>query len=138
MCRIWFDSFCDTYKDLLVPEARAEVEKCTNAVEKLNKLCEMVEKSHQEVYLFIDEYDNFTNNILSDYTQLGRYMDETHCTGYLRTFFNALKDGSKNAIERLFITGVSPVTLDDLTSGFNKRTTCQLSYGQLQRQRLEI
>ena len=51
--------------------------------------------------------------------QLGRYMDETHRTGYLRTFFNAVKDGSKTAIERLFITGVSLVTLDDLTSGFN-------------------
>ena len=119
MCRIWFDSFCDTYKDLLIPGTRAEVEKCTNAVEKINKLCEMVEKSHQKIYLFIDEYDNFTNNILSDYTLLGRYMDETHRTGYLRTFFNAIKDGSKGAIERLFITGVSPVTLDDLTSGFN-------------------
>ena len=119
ICRIQFDSFCDEYKELLLPETKCEVEKCANAVEKLKKLCEMVGKSGQKIYLFIDEYDNFTNNILSDYTQLGRYMDETHRTGYLRTFFNAIKDGSKNAIERLFITGVSPVTLDDLTSGFN-------------------
>ncbi len=119
ICKIEFDSFCDKYSDLLPPETQAELNQCDNAVAKLKKLREKVQKAGQKVYIFIDEYDNFTNNILSDYTQLGRYMDETHRTGYLRTFFNAIKDGSKDAFERLYITGVSPVTLDDLTSGFN-------------------
>lgn len=118
-CGQQMEFFVEKYADLLPLDSLAKVQKATNASKKLDALCECVAKSNQKIYLFIDEYDNFTNNILSDYTQLGRYMDETHRTGYLRTFFNALKDGSKGAIERLFITGVSPVTLDDLTSGFN-------------------
>ena len=118
-CGQQMEFFVEKYADLLPQDSLAKVQKATNASKKLDALCECVAKSNQKIYLFIDEYDNFTNNILSDYTQLGRYMDETHRTGYLRTFFNALKDGTKTAIERLFITGVSPVTLDDLTSGFN-------------------
>ncbi len=118
-CGQQMEFFVEKYADLLPQDSLAKVQKATNASKKLDALCECVAKSNQKIYLFIDEYDNFTNNILSDYTQLGRYMDETHRTGYLRTFFNAIKDGSKGAIERLFITGVSPVTLDDLTSGFN-------------------
>ena len=119
ICRIQFESFIYDYEEYLPKGTKEFVENCPDAVSKMSKLCEMVSKTDKKMCVFIDEYDNFTNNILSDYTQLGRYLDETHRTGYLRTFFNALKDGSKDAIERLFITGVSPVTLDDLTSGFN-------------------
>ncbi len=118
-CKIKIESFCDEYKDLLLPETKNLVLSCNGAVDQMTKLSEMVAKSGRKIYLFIDEYDNFTNNILSDFTQLARYQDETHRTGYLRTFFNVVKDGCKVGIERLFITGVSPVTLDDLTSGFN-------------------
>ena len=70
-------------------------------------------------YLFIYEYDHFTNFILSDPgTELG-YKAETHGTGAFRAFFDAIKAGTDSAIKRLFVTGVSPVTMDDLTSGFN-------------------
>ena len=117
--RIKVESFVYDYKNYLPAETKSEIDKCSNAVDFLNKLCELVAKTDKKIYIFIDEYDNFTNNILSDYTMLGRYMDETHRTGYLRTFFNAIKDGCQSSVERLFITGVSPVTLDDLTSGFN-------------------
>ncbi|MBQ3784654.1 MAG: AAA family ATPase, partial [Lachnospiraceae bacterium] len=119
-CDLRFKNFCDIYSEFFPANAKEELEKMNkNAVDELKYIIQEIEKTDKKIYLFIDEYDNFTNNILSDYTQLGRYMDETHRTGYLRTFFNAIKDGSKTAIERLFITGVSPVTLDDLTSGFN-------------------
>ena len=108
ICRIQFESFIYDYEEYLPKGTKEFVENCPDAVSKMSKLCEMVSKTDKKMCVFIDEYDNFTNNILSDYTQLGRYLDETHRTGYLRTFFNALKDGSKDAIERLFITGVSP------------------------------
>ncbi|SHJ83177.1 PD-(D/E)XK nuclease domain-containing protein, partial [Bacteroides stercorirosoris] len=55
------------------------------------------------------------------------YTDETHKTGYLRAFFNTVKSGTDSSIERCFITGVSPVTMDDLTSGFNIGTNYSLS-----------
>jgi hypothetical protein len=119
-CDLRFKNFCDIYSQYFPDNARQELEKLNkNAVDELKYIIQELEKTDKKIYLFIDEYDNFTNNILSDYTQLGRYMDETHRTGYLRTFFNAIKDGCQSSIERLFITGVSPVTLDDLTSGFN-------------------
>ena len=73
--------------------------------------------------------DHFTNHILSDATRLEEYKRETHGTGYLRTFFDTIKAGTFSSIERVFVTGVSPVTLDDLTSGFNIGTNYSLAYG---------
>ena len=80
-------------------------------------------RSHElpKVYILIDEYDNFTNTILSTYgTEF--YRKATHGEGFIRGFFNVIKSattGTGAALERLFITGVSPVTMDDVTSGFN-------------------
>ena len=85
------------------------------------------ERAGQKMYLFIDEYDHFTNAILSDAKSLHRYTDETHGEGYLRAFFNKVKAGTYSSIERCFITGVSPVTMDDLTSGFNIGTNYSLT-----------
>ena len=85
------------------------------------------ERAGQKIYLFIDEYDHFTNAILSDADSLRRYTEETHKEGYLRAFFNKVKAGTYSSIKRCFITGVSPVTMDDLTSGFNIGTNYSLS-----------
>ena len=96
----------------------------------MNYLDLMATNSGQQIYLFIDEYDHFTrsalrdaclskNSILANPSTEAAYKAQTHGTGAFREFFNALKGGSDSAIKRLFITGVSPVTMDDLTSGFN-------------------
>ena len=97
------------------------------AVEQLDYLYQACERAGQKMYLFIDEYDHFTNAILSDAKSLHRYTDETHGEGYLRAFFNKVKAGTYSSIERCFITGVSPVTMDDLTSGFNIGTNYSLT-----------
>ena len=73
------------------------------------------------LYVIIDEYDNFTNTVLA-YHGAEAYHSFTHGGGFYRNFFATLKGGadrSGGGLERLFITGVSPVTLDDVTSGFN-------------------
>ncbi|WP_294471973.1 ATP-binding protein [uncultured Bacteroides sp.] len=78
-------------------------------------------KGNLRIYLLIDEYDNFTNTILSTYGT-DYYTKATHGEGFIRGFFNVIKaatTGTGAALERLFITGVSPVTMDDVTSGFN-------------------
>ncbi|OQY30300.1 MAG: hypothetical protein B6244_00115 [Candidatus Cloacimonetes bacterium 4572_55] len=75
----------------------------------------------RKVYVLIDEYDHFANTILST-AGASSYHQITHGTGFLRFFFNVLKgaaDTSRSSVGRLFITGVSPVTMDDVTSGFN-------------------
>lgn len=81
------------------------------------------------IYLMIDEYDNFTNTILSTYGN-DRYRLTTHGDGFIRGFFNVIKAATSDAdaaVERMFITGVSPVTMDDVTSGFNIGTNISTS-----------
>ena len=78
-------------------------------------------KDHRiPLYVLIDEYDNFANTILA-HRGAEAYHSFTHGEGFFRNFFGALKAGTaqSGAIERLFVTGVSPITMDDVTSGFN-------------------
>lgn len=80
------------------------------------------------IYLLIDEYDNFTNTILSSYGK-DRYRSVTHGDGFIRSFFNAIKVATTApgaSLERLFITGVSPITMDDVTSEFNIGTNVSM------------
>ena len=126
-CRTMFDYFCDVYADYLPQGIKKELDKKEGAVEQLEYLFTECSKTDQRIYLFIDEYDHFTNSILADAESLRRYTDETHGEGYLRAFFNKIKAGTYSSIERCFITGVSPVTMDDLTSGFNIGTNYSLS-----------
>ena len=73
------------------------------------------------LYGLIDEYDNFANTVLAHHGREA-YESFTHGGGFYRNFFATLKAGageSGGGLERLFITGVSPITMDDVTSGFN-------------------
>ena len=126
-CQTMFDYFCDIYADFLPKGIKEELDKKEGAVEQIEYLFTECNKTNQRIYLFIDEYDHFTNAILSDIESLHRYTDETHGEGYLRAFFNKIKAGTYSSIERCFITGVSPVTMDDLTSGFNIGTNYSLT-----------
>ena len=65
--------------------------------------------------------------ILAHEEHLMRYRNQTHGEGYLRQFFNTIKGTAGNTLGRVFVTGVSPVTMDDLTSGFNIGTNYSLS-----------
>ena len=69
------------------------------------------------LYVIIDEYDHFANNILSQ--GKGMFKDLVKTDGYVRPFYEALKKGTESVIDRIFITGVMPILLDSLTSGFN-------------------
>ena len=69
------------------------------------------------LYVMIDEYDNFANQILSH--DLDLFKSITSNGGFLKDFYAAIKAGTKNSIAKTFITGVSSVSLDSLTSGFN-------------------
>ena len=84
----------------------------------MGSLCQSANSKGQKIYLILDEYDNFANNILVDYGN-ERYRSITHGSGFFRGFLKVVKDYSNSVIERIFLTGVSPVTMDDLTSGFN-------------------
>lgn len=126
-CGITFENFCKIYADLLPQDTLEGLRAVSGAVEQLDYLYQACARAGQDMYLFIDEYDHFTNTILSSPESLYRYTDETHGEGYLRSFFNKVKAGTYSSIKRCFITGVSPVTMDDLTSGFNIGTNYSLA-----------
>ena len=71
-----------------------------------------------KIYILIDEYDHFTNEILiRDLSEFKRSVTQD---GYIRKFYEAIKIATQQGfVDRFFITGVSPITLDGLTSGFN-------------------
>lgn len=126
-CNIAFNYFCDVYAQYLPAGIKEGLNSLGGCVKQLEYLYRKCGEAGQKIYLFIDEYDHFTNKILSDASRQQEYRRETHGTGYLRTFFDTVKSGTYSSIERVFVTGVSPVTLDDLTSGFNIGTNYSLS-----------
>lgn len=126
-CRLVFNFFCDIYAHILPADTKAGLQQEPDAVSKLRFLCQKCQEVGKKIYLFIDEYDNFTNMILAHEEHLVRFRNQTHGEGYLRQFFNTIKGTAGNTLGRVFVTGVSPVTMDDLTSGFNIGTNYSLS-----------
>ncbi len=116
-----FSFFGEKYREFLDDAYFSMIEKKTSPHGKLEFLLRYAGSEGLKVYVLIDEYDNFTNTILAKYGQ-EKYHDLTHGAGFFRFFFNILKgagDQVDSGIGRMFITGVSPVTMDDVTSGFN-------------------
>ncbi|MBR2827901.1 MAG: AAA family ATPase [Bacilli bacterium] len=70
-----------------------------------------------KIYLIIDEYDNFTNSILSNNVNMFQHI--LGQDGFVKAFYARIKEYCKNIIDRVFITGVCSISLDSMTSGFN-------------------
>ena len=106
-------------RDILAPPSIAT---------KLTELFQYAGDHDIPLFALIDEYDNFANTVLA-YHGAEAYHSFTYGGGFYRNFFATLKGGadrSGGGPERLFITGVSPVTMDDVTSGFNIGTNISL------------
>ena len=125
-CDMIFTDFCLKYADLLPPDTLEMVQQKEVASEKLTAVCLSLRRQGLKMYLILDEYDNFANNVLVNYGNT-RYRSLTHGDGFLRNFLKTVKDYTDRVVERMYITGVSPVTMDDLTSGFNIGTNYSLS-----------
>jgi len=120
-CLLELDTFVKKYKDYIPEEVLIELDKSFLAHEKLHILASKLRETDYKIYLLIDEYDNFTNTLLTDFGEQ-EYKKITRQAGYFKQFFTNLKmltSGIGSGLARLFITGVSPVTMDDVTSGFN-------------------
>ena len=76
-----------------------------------------IQRKNQKIYVIIDEYDHFANELLSFDTE--NFKNLISQNGKVRKWYEALKIGTESVVERIFITGVAPITLDSLTSGFN-------------------
>ena len=107
------------------------IEESGSAPDILHNLLILCSGARQKLYVLIDEYDNFSNTIL---TTAGKdsYRELTHGPGFFRAFFNVLKSGTSKTdapVTRSLITGVSPITMDDVTSGYNIGENVSLDKG---------
>ncbi len=76
-----------------------------------------VQKAGEKIYVIIDEYDHFANELLGFNTN--QFKSLVSKNGKVRKWYEILKEGTESVIDRIFITGVAPIILDSLTSGFN-------------------
>ena len=113
-CNIRLDNFIERYKRAYRPEIVEKIKSAPTTVDKLNMIDTEAKDANMQLYLIIDEYDNFTNVVLNEHGEKV-YWALTHAKGFYREIFKVFK----GMFTRIFMTGVSPVTLDDLTSGFN-------------------
>ena len=131
-----FNEYCSERLDVFVERQAGRLPEGTTAAvlakrtchEKFNTLTMRLKGSGLALYITIDEYDNFTNTILAESRE--RYEALCHGDGFFKQFFNELKlatTGTDAPVTRLFVTGVTPVTMDDVTSGFNIASNISLN-----------
>ena len=107
-CDMIFTDFCLKYADLLPPDTLEMVQQKEVASEKLTAVCLSLRRQGLKMYLILDEYDNFANNVLVNYGNT-RYRSLTHGDGFLRNFLKTVKDYTDRVVERMYITGVSNI-----------------------------
>ena len=120
-CQLIIRSTLERNADLFPEAARQHICASDSVNSQLNELFVYAGDHGIPLYVLIDEYDNFANTVLAHHGEEA-YQAFTHGGGFYRNFFATLKEGagrSEGGLERLFITGVSPITMDDVTSGFN-------------------
>jgi len=108
------ESFAEKYARFYPEGFLDEVKRIPRGEQKLNYINFTARRSGCNLYLIVDEYDNFTNNVLNIKGHEA-YHALTHGTGFYRDVFKLFK----GMFDRIIMLGVSPITLDDLTSGYN-------------------
>ena len=108
------DDFMRKYESSYPEDIVADFFATKDANDKIQLVCIAAQRLEIPLFLIIDEYDNFTNTVLNEHGE-GIYHAITHADGFYRDIFKKFK----GSFRRIILTGVSPVTLDDLTSGFN-------------------
>ena len=109
-------NFLSRYPDFVFTPAEAEKKTPSGFIRSFFDAYDLYH-AKKSLYLMVDEYDNFANSILSQDLEL--FKSITGTGGFLKDFYAAIKDGAKSVVAKTFITGVSSVSLDSLTSGFN-------------------
>jgi hypothetical protein len=106
--------FALKYEQFYPAELAQLLQQATTGSSKLTLIGNLSRQIGRRLYLIVDEYDNFTNDVLNTKGQKA-YHELTHGTGIYRELFKKFKP----VFDRIIMLGVSPITLDDLTSGYN-------------------
>ena len=113
-------AFMNAYQDFFTEEQRQVINSKESPEAVIQSLFRAIQsnKIAHKIYLLIDEYDHFANELLS--FDITRFKSNVMSNGFVRKFYETVKKATRDGvIGRLFITGVSPITMDSLTSGFN-------------------
>jgi len=117
-----FLSFFFYYFEEKKNESLEKIEKAEHVDDILGEFHKYLKEKNISYYLFIDEYDHFANRMFTEHKDL-YYQNLTHKDGFIRSFFANLKAQKQNGVlAQVFITGVSPLLLGDVSSGFNIQT----------------
>ena len=127
-CCMVCNGFGEDYEHVFYPGFADDVRSASDANAKINFIGNKARKYNVPLYLIVDEYDNFTNTVLNQHGE-DIYTSLTHGEGFYRDIFKIFKPN----FERVLMLGVSPVTMDDLTSGYNIATniTARASFNQM-------
>jgi len=94
-----------------------------NAADAVENVCKLVADANGKIYLVIDEYDSLTNALAIRYRYTNAddnmYLRILGKGGFFRNFFEMLKTQTENTIQQIYITGILPITISDMKSGFN-------------------
>ncbi|MGD9975540.1 MAG: AAA family ATPase, partial [Desulfatirhabdiaceae bacterium] len=113
------EDFIKYYRNHNIPDIRIDPD---DAIVSIQSLISSVRMTDHPVYLLIDEYDNFANQVMMGVQQdkQKRYEALVFEEGPLRTLFKVIKSSTRHSLfDRMFITGVSPIVMSDITSGYN-------------------
>jgi hypothetical protein len=120
-------NFCAHYKTYINPEEYSKLnlkfidELGTIGVSSVDIAFDIAKRSACKIYIIIDEYDHYANDLIAIGKRLSneQYKNAIWANGVVRDFYETLKDATQTIIDKIFITGVTPIMLDDITSGFN-------------------
>jgi hypothetical protein len=118
---IMLDDFVHKYAKYYPAGYEEKYVEKTSTSDRLNYIHQMFKTHRIKSYLIVDEYDNFTNNVLNRHGE-DVYHAMTHAEGFYRELFKRFK----GSYDRILMMGVSPVTMDDVTSGYNIATALTL------------
>ncbi len=116
-CLIALDGFLERYKKQLPKGTQKSVHELHSFSSRLKALVNKIIDTDKRIFILIDEYDNFSNRLLAQSGEES-YRELCHGDGFFKSFFALLKAKNK-VITNILLTGISPMTLDDVTSGFN-------------------
>ena len=113
-------TFLGAYGEFFTLEQQSIIENGKSPETVVKAIFDFTKKNKipHKIYLLVDEYDHFANELLS--FDLDRFKSNVSTNGFVRKFYESFKTATgEGIVDRIFITGVSPITLDSLTSGFN-------------------
>ena len=131
------DFFFIDHQDIFknVPDLQKELSPRSTVKAYIEYAFSIIKSYGKKAYVIIDEYDHFANDMIARGTPLSKnqYQESIWANSITKDFYETLKIGAESVVDKIFVTGITPVMLDDLTSGFNisSNLSLELEYNEI-------